>query len=84
MLAEDGVDVEMPDTAPFQHVTENLLKLRPMREGGHADWPEIAAFAGIRGIGQWEAETLFEMAAAYAREYIGGSNPFRIAPAERQ
>lgn len=75
--------------APGHYLLQALWDVGPSRFEGGAElpitWAELAAYASVSDVRfeMWELRAVMDMSKAYVAERIAGSDPFRIAPAER-
>ncbi len=88
--AEDlGQPIELPELGPLYYMAEAMMRIGPVKSDGMTSratgWQEIEPFARatMRINTPWEAETLFDMCAAYFEDLQAGESPFRIEPVGR-
>lgn len=75
---------------PGMYLMEALFEVGPSRFDGNGEyailWQELLAYATVTGSlsEHWELRTVMNMSKAYVAEKAGGTDPFRIAPVDRE
>lgn len=72
------------------YLMEALFDVGPSRYDGAGEqsilWQELMAYATVTGSlsEHWELRTVMNMSKAYVAEKSSGTDPFRIAPVDRE